>query len=170
METWPAAEPLESVRLELEPLMVQHAQEMTHVLAPPTIYEHIGGAAPSEQQLVDLYARQVVGHSGDGEQGWLNWIIRRRDTGEPIGFTQATLVRSDESLEADLAWVVSPRHQGAGFATEAAQAVRGWLRSHGVGRLVAHIGPTNHASIAVARHLGLRFTDVVVDGENRWES
>lgn len=169
MNAWPAAEPLDAARVRLEPLTVQHAREMVDVLALPAIYEHIGGAAPSAIQLEERYSRQVAGHSADGRQGWLNWIVRRRDTNEAIGFTQATLTCNGGNLAADVAWVVAPRHQGAGFATEAAKAMCGWLRSRGVGLLVAHISPANDASIGVAHHLGMHLTEVIVDEENRWE-
>ncbi|QIK83756.1 GNAT family N-acetyltransferase [Sanguibacter sp. HDW7] len=170
MNTWPAAEPLETTRARLEPLTVGHAPEMVGVLADPAAYEYIGGGAPSSAQLAERYARQVLGCSADGQQGWLNWIIRRRDSGEPIGFTQATVTRENEALVAEVAWFVSPRHQREGLATEAASKMCDWLRSQGAGLLVAWISSANQPSVGVARRLGMHVTDVMVDGEERWES
>lgn len=167
---WPAPSPLTSDRLRLEPLAPEHAEEMVDVLAASALYEFIGGDAPSVDQLRGRYTRQSVGRSPDGSQGWLNWIVRRADTAQAIGFTQATLERGAGVLTADIAWVIAPEHQGRGFASEAAVAMCEWLARRGVSRHVAHISPENRASIGVARKLHLQATDTVVDGENRWES
>lgn len=166
---WPASSPLASVRLLLEPLTVRHADEMVDVLAAPVLYDYIGGAAPSAEQLAARYARQALGRSPDGRQGWLNWIVRRKDTHEGIGYTQATLEFEGSAVVADLAWLITPRHQGNGYASEAAAAMCGWLRQSGVDRFAAFINSENRASIGVARSLGMNVTAVVVDGESRWE-
>jgi RimJ/RimL family protein N-acetyltransferase len=71
---------------------------------------------------------------------------------------------------ADLAWVVTPAHQGRGLASEAAIAMTVWLADHGVDRFAANIHPQNEASAAVARTVGLHPTSAIVDGEVRWES
>jgi RimJ/RimL family protein N-acetyltransferase len=69
---------------------------------------------------------------------------------------------------AALAWVVATSRQGEGLATEAARAMRDWLRDRGVTRFVADIHPDHGASAAVARQLGLAATDERRDGEVRW--
>lgn len=169
MNAWPVAGPLETARTQLEPLSVHHAEEMTAVLADAALYEYTGGNAPTTEELSSRYATQVVGQSTDGREGWLNWIIRRRDSGNAVGFTQATLTREHEGLIADVAWVVAPQHQGNGFASEASRAMCDWLRSCGTEQFVAYIQPANLPSIGVAKNLGMTVTDVVVDGEPRWE-
>jgi hypothetical protein len=45
-----------------------------------------------------------------------------------------------------------------------------WLRSDGVIPTTAHIHPGHHASMGVARHLGLSATDVIEGGETLWRS
>ncbi len=154
----------------LEPLTIEHAGEMVDVLAPSAIYDHIGGVAPTVTQLTERYKRQVVGHSGDGQEGWMNWIVRTQDSGEAVGFTQATLANKGGVVYANVAWVISPVHQGRGFATDAARIMCDWLRSQGVELLVANISPANVPSVAVARNLGLHATETITDGETRWES
>jgi|SRR5947209_7603208 len=167
---WPAADTIESARLTLEPLRVEHAEEMTSVLGGQKLYEYMGGVAPTFEQLRARYERQVKGQSPDGTRGWLNWIVRHRATGAPVGTVQATLRREEAQLVAEVAWTIAAAHQGRGYATEAAAAMAGWLRGRGVGALVAHIAAQHQASIAVARRLGLVATDVSVDGETRWIS
>ena len=158
-------EPLASERLLLEPLTVAHATRMVDVLADPSLYEFTGGEPPTLDELTGRYTRQVVGRSPSGDEWWLNWVVAL--DGSLVGYVQATLVRADV-LEAEIAWVLSPEHQGQGLATEAAAAVVRWLVDAGVGRLVAHIHPGHVASARVAERLGLRPTDVVEDGEVRW--
>lgn len=166
---WIEAASLKTARTKLEPLAPAHASEMVSVLADPALYKYTGGTALTLRQLVERYSRQASGRSPDGQHGWLNWVIRRCDSGDLVGFTQATLSREGGKLTASLAWVVSPLHQGVGFATEAAQATSNWLCSRGVHRLIACIHPSNRASIGVAENLGMHVTDLVVDGEVCWE-
>jgi RimJ/RimL family protein N-acetyltransferase len=167
---WLRAEPIETARLTLEPLRADHATEMVEVLADPRLYEYIGGAPPTPEQLRTRYALQVVGHSPDRRHGWLNWIARDRDAGGAVGTVQATLTATDGRRDAEIAWVIGTMHQGRGYAKEAAAATMGWLRSHGTDTITAHINPDHEASMAVARYLGLAATEVIEDGEVRWES
>jgi L-amino acid N-acyltransferase YncA len=44
-----------------------------------------------------------------------------------------------------------------------------WLRAHGVAVVIAHIHPDHHASLAVAKAVGLASTATMVDGEERWQ-
>jgi len=163
---WPAAEPIQTARLTLEPLRVNHAGEMRDVLGDPALYAYTGGKPPSLEDLRTRYAMQAVGRSPDGRHGWLNWIARDRETGAAVGTVQATL---DRSAEAEIAWIIGVAHQRRGFATEAAGAMVRWLQGQGVQTITAHIHPDHLASMGVARRLGLTATDVIVGGETRWE-
>jgi RimJ/RimL family protein N-acetyltransferase len=168
--SWPAAEPIETARLALEPLRVGHAAEMLRVLADPDLYEYTGGDPPSLDQLRSRYAGQAAGQSPDGEQGWLNWIMRHRKNQHVLGTVQTTLFRGEEGLSGELAWIVDAAHQRRGYATEAATAILGWLRARGVEVIFANIHPDHEGSAAVARRIGLVATDAIVKGETRWRS
>jgi RimJ/RimL family protein N-acetyltransferase len=167
---WPRPDPIESGRLILEPLRVSHADEMAPALDDAGLHTFIGGRPATAPELRDRYAAQALGQSPDGRQGWLNWILRVRRTGEPVGTVQATLTRDPDraAVVAELAWVVAVDHQRRGYAREAAAAMAGWLREHGVDTLIAHVNPAHRASIAVATGLGMHATGVTVDGETRW--
>lgn len=155
----PTAQQLTSERLTLEPLRVAHAAEMVAVLADPGMYEFTGGEPPSEADLTARYRRQTA------HDGWLNWILRLRSTGEAVGTVQATL--SEDATE--LAWVVSSRFQGAGYAREGTGAAIAWLRANGIGSFQVHIHPDHAASKAVAARLGFEPTASIRNGEVRWE-
>lgn len=143
---------------------------MVGVLGDPSLYAFTGGEAPTLEQLQRRYAAQAVGRSADGSKGWFNWIVKRGDSNAPIGFVQATVAQDGPELVADIAWVMSPIHQGHGMATEAAKAMTTWLRSKGVGDFRAYVHPEHLASMGVARNLDLHPTTAVEDGEIRWES
>jgi RimJ/RimL family protein N-acetyltransferase len=161
--TWPAAVPLATYRLDLEPLSVAHAEEMVSVLGDPALHAVIGGRPPTLAELRERYRRQT-GAADDGSQAWLNWVVRRRDTGAAAGYVQATV----HAAGTDLAWVVGTAHQRLGIASEAAVAVVTWLTDNGVEVLSAYVAQGHSASEAVARRVGLRPSDETLDGEVRW--
>lgn len=137
-------------------------------MSDPALYAFTGGRAPTLDELRRRYERQTAGHSPDGTQRWLNWIVRLTESGEVVGTVQATVRAREELFVADLAWVVALAHQRRGYATEAAATMAAWLRERGADALAANIHPEHHASTGVARALGLAPTGEVVDGEVRW--
>jgi RimJ/RimL family protein N-acetyltransferase len=178
-----AVEALESERLFLEPVSVEHAAPMVAVLADSRLYNFTGGEPPSLGELTRRYAAQAPGGPPDGSQVWLNWMVRRRESGELVGFVQATLAMSalvEATLEqagstfpvcavdATIAWIITSTHQRQGLASEAAGMMSDWLRLNSVTRFAAYIHPDNIASRGVARRLGLAPTEIVKDGEVRW--
>jgi RimJ/RimL family protein N-acetyltransferase len=168
-DDWAEAPPLQSQRLALEPLRIEHAEEMAPVLDDPALHTFIGGKPATAQELRGRYSEQIEGQPPDGSQRWLNWIVRRRDNGVAVGFVQATISRQNGEMTADVAWVVAVSQQRNGYAREAAQLMAGWLRQQHVQLVVAHVHPQHHASNAVARSIGLAPTDIQLDGEVRWQ-
>jgi RimJ/RimL family protein N-acetyltransferase len=170
LDDLPVGRALTSERLELEPLRADHANEMTLLLDDPGLHTFIGGAPATLDELHDRYRHQVLGRSADGSQVWLNWVLRRRDTGQPVGTVQATVsTRESGHLCAELGWVIGSAYQGQGFAKEGVQALASWLRAQDVRLLIAHVHPQHQASMAVARSIGLEPSDIIIDGETRWQ-
>ena len=161
------ATPIETERLRLEPLDSAHTYELVTVLDDPALHTYIGGEPATLEQLYGRFELKSGGISADGVQTWLNWVVRAGE-GAAVGFVQATITPSDAGPSAELAWVVGLSHQRRGFATEAAAAAMAWLAERDVRRLVAHVHPDNVPSQVVAERLGMRPTDVVVDGEIEW--
>ncbi|HEY2317484.1 MAG TPA: GNAT family N-acetyltransferase [Solirubrobacteraceae bacterium] len=163
---------LETLRLTLEPLRADHAEEMVSVLADERLYAFTGDGPPGLAELRERYRRQAAGRSPDGVDRWLNWIVRRAKDGVAVGFVQATLNGDPPSpapVTAVLAWTTGAPFQGHGYAREAAAAVVASLRAAGVARCVAYIHPENVPSMGVARALGMAPTEESVDGEVVWE-
>jgi RimJ/RimL family protein N-acetyltransferase len=157
-------------RLALDPLRVADAEELAPLLDDQALHAYIGGRPDTVEELRRRYRRQVAGRSPDGSACWLNWVVRRRDSGAAVGTVQATVTTQDDRAVAEVAWVVAAPHQRRGYAREAAAEMVRWLRQGGVELVVAHADPGHAASIAVARALGLQPTEQVVDGEVRWEA
>ena len=166
-----AAEPITTGRLTLVPLSAgrieEMAAEMTGVLADPDLYSFTGGGPPRREELRARYERWITG-SPDPAVSWCNWLIELRDPGCLVGTVQATISTADDEAVAEVAWVVGTPWQGQGIATEAAQAVVGWLRQRPVQMIVARIHPRHQASAAVAAAAGLAPTSEMHDGETLW--
>lgn len=152
----------------LEPLSAEHADELAPVLNDVALHRFIGGAPADASELRERFARQARGVSPDGQERWLNWVIRERAAAAALGTMQATVTSADQVAE--LAWVIGTAYQGRGYAKESAALVASWLRTQGVRTLRAHIHPEHDASAAVARSIGLLPTGTFKDGEVRWES
>ncbi|HEV2005660.1 MAG TPA: GNAT family N-acetyltransferase [Candidatus Limnocylindrales bacterium] len=157
---------LRTERLDLVPLAETDADEMSVVLADPILYAFTGGEPPDPRSLRERFARLAVGHSADGTEEWHNWIARMTGDGVAVGTVQATIHAGPRSAE--IAWVIGVPWQGHGYASEAAQALVGWLVRLGVPTIVAHVHPDHAASAAVAARAGLVATDQIHDGERLW--
>ncbi|MFJ2766441.1 GNAT family N-acetyltransferase [Streptomyces sp. NPDC087300] len=164
---------IRTARLDLVPLRVEHADEMAAVLADPALHTFIGGAPDGVTALRGRYERMLAG-SPDPAVAWLNWVVRLRTGQLPclVGTVQATITPGvgEDGPTAEVAWVIGTPWQGRGFASESACGLVDWLREHSAPTVVAHVHPDHKASAAVAAAAGLAATDVVEDGEVRWES
>jgi RimJ/RimL family protein N-acetyltransferase len=162
-----AAQPINTSRLDLLPLHVEHAEEMAAVLSDPALHTFIGGTPDAPQALRSRYQRMTAG-SPDPAVSWLNWVIRLRDKSCLTGTVQATVSLSGHGSIAEIAWVVGTPWQGRGIATEAARGLVAWLGRQSVHTVIAHIHPEHRASAAVATAAGLTPTDEWHGGEIRW--
>ena len=163
-----AAETIETARLVLVPLRIEHAEPMAIVLADPQLHVFTGGAPETAPQLRSRYARMLAGPSDPGVS-WCNWVIRLRENHQLTGTVQATVSPdADDGLYVEVAWVIGTAWQRRGIATEAARALVDWLARQPIHAVIAHIHPDHRASAAVATAVGLTPTAEVHDGEIRW--
>lgn len=126
---------IESTRLILEPQVAAHADEMFSILNDPALYEHENEAPSSIEWLGQRFAKLETRKSTDGSEQWLNWVIRLPKSGL-IGYVQATV---SPSLTAGIAYVLSSRFWGQGFATEAVKAM--------ISELVTYYGVQNLSAV-----------------------
>jgi len=143
---------IESSALRLEPLVAAHADEMFAPLSAVAIYDYIPGEPPlSVAALRERYARLAKGHSADGRQQWLNWIVRL-NSGRCVGFVQGTIYAGRTG---DFAYALAPEYWGQGVAFEACQAALPYLyETLGITALFATVDPRNARSVRLLARLG----------------
>lgn len=104
----------------------------------------------------------------DGPQWWLAWAIARRRDDRCVGMINYHH-REAGNGRLELGWILAPRHQGRGYAREAAVAVIRYcfdqLDTH---RIEAMIVPENAVSIRLAEALGFRFEGGPI--RDRWRA
>jgi RimJ/RimL family protein N-acetyltransferase len=149
---------LKTARLLLEPLATHQAALLFEALQAAELYTFIPQDPPSSlDALTARYAVLASRRSPDGQEIWLNWVLRLHDTGVYVGTVQATL-RADHT--ALLAYMVFPPFWGKGYAREGCDAVLAHLfERYRVSRVAAEIDTRNAASIHLIEALG--FTRVV---------
>ncbi len=142
---------IKTASLTLEPQAATHAEEMFAVLGDPAIYEFENGPPPSLEWLRARYTKLESRLSADGQEKWLNWVIRV-PTSELIGYVQAT-VRPDG--DAAIAYELSSAYWGRGLARRAVQAMLSELVEHyQVCHLSAVLKRRNLRSMRLLERLG----------------
>lgn len=120
-------------------------------LSDPEVMDWLGGIEPPAE-VVRLWLEQWEGFPSG------KFLVQRRSDGALVGrvganyYDTQTWQRSPAG-EPELGWALAREHWGRGYATEAALAVREWLRAP---RVVSLIAPNNVRSEQVARRLAAR--------------
>lgn len=155
-----------TARLELTPLTADDAEDLFPVLDDPELGRFTGEEPPAGlEELRERFAFWSTRRSPDGDELWLNWVVRLRLDGRAVGHVQATVGDDDAAI----AWVVGTAFQRLGIATEAGVALVAWLRTAlGVPVIRGMVHPDHVASQTVAARIGLRPTDRRIDGEIVW--
>ena len=137
--------------LMLEPQIAAHAEEMFAVLGDPAIYLYENEPPPSLEWLRDRFTRLETRRSPDGNEQWLNWVIRL-STSVSIGYVQATVFADGN---ATIAYVLSSAYWRRGLASQAVKAMIAELvESYQVRKLFAMLKVENRRSIRLLERLG----------------
>ena len=140
------------MRCTLEPLVAAHAAEMFTVLSDPAIYEFENAPPVSEEWLTRRYEALERRRSLDGQEQWLNWVVRIPG-GELAGYVQATVLPS--AAAASVAYELGSRYWRQGIGRSAVAAMLGELRSeYGVHTFAAVLKARNFRSLGLLRVLG----------------
>ena len=140
-------------RLILEPQRSCHADEMFVVLSDPAIYAYENQPPVSVEWLCDRFTRLESRQSPDGEEQWLNWVIRRHEQGL-IGFVQASVVSHET---AEIGYVLSSAYWGQGLAREAIEAMMSELKTqYRIRQFRAVLSIRNERSLRLLKRLGFR--------------
>jgi RimJ/RimL family protein N-acetyltransferase len=142
---------LETPRLLLEPQVAAHAPAMFELLGDPAIYRFENAPPTSLDTLRERFAKLQTRRSGDGQEQWLNWVLRRHG-GDLVGYVQATVRRDGQAF---VAYVLGSAHWGHGLASEAVTAVLAELATqYGVHTALAVFKRANARSRRLLERLG----------------
>lgn len=119
----------------------------------------------TREQLTEVFVwlRECYESNTIGTIRKFTLAVALKRTGKIIGWCGLGPLEYNE-FEIEFYFVISHRHWGRGFATEAARALLGYaLGVLGIQALVAVVHPSNRASIRVIEKLGMRPEGVVHD-------
>jgi arylformamidase len=82
------------------------------------------------------------------------WAVERKSDGVVLG-TIILVPLPDGDGEFEVGWHFHPDAWGGGYASETARGAVAWGFDHGLGEILAVVRPTNTASLAVCRRIGM---------------
>jgi RimJ/RimL family protein N-acetyltransferase len=142
-------------RLALEPLAEQHADELWLPVTDARLYEYVPQDPPvSMAALRERLSLLAARRSPQGDQLWLNWVMREREGGGLRGRLQATVLTD---ATAWIAYEVFPDHWRQGYASEGIQRMIEWLiDTLAVQHVAAEVDSLNEGSLRVLERLGFQ--------------
>jgi len=147
--------------LEIEPLALQHVEQIFDALDFDSIYEFINSSPRPRDvgQMVARIKRLNAGPNPKSGQRWFNFTMFLN--AEVIGQLQATVVGSS----AEIGYVLSPLFSGKGYATTGVR----WLMEHlsmtgQIAEFWASVDPRNLKSIQLLRRCGFTETSLPTQG------
>ena len=139
---------LHTARLTLRLPVLPDFPAFAAIMASPRA-AYMGGPC-GQSAAWGMFCHDIAGWTLFGHGGLM---IDLTAAGTTIG--QVSLNAGPLFPETELGWMLYDGHEGQGYATEAATALRDWAFAHlTVSSLVSYIDEANAASIAVARRLG----------------
>jgi RimJ/RimL family protein N-acetyltransferase len=150
---------LETARLILRPFRVEDFAAVAAYWGDPDVSRWTRGGTPIDRTRAWQLLLQHPGHWA--LMGYGFWAVEEKSSGTMIGEVGFIDLKRDYDPAVndvpEIGWVLSPRAQGKGYATEAAQACLSWGREHfGPIRVIAAVSAGNGASIRVAEKCGFR--------------
>jgi RimJ/RimL family protein N-acetyltransferase len=165
--------PLETDRLTLRPFVDDDFDAFHALQSDEEVARWLYGEPKSPDESRDHLARKIAGSSWAAEGDWLSAAVVEREPGILVGDLSLRWV-SERDRTAEIGFVFDPRHQGRGFATEAARALLNWaFGAGGLHRVIGRTEVRNVASSRVLEKLGLRLEAHLVENEwvkGEWQS
>jgi RimJ/RimL family protein N-acetyltransferase len=165
--------PLETSRLTLRPFVAGDFEALHETRSNPEVVRYLYHEPFSPDQTRDSLARKMAGTSWAKEGDWLGAAVVERASGHMVGDVGLQWV-SERDRTAEIGFIVDPRQQGKGYATEAARALVDWaFSSAGLHRVIGRLEARNAASARVLEKLGMRLEAHLVENEwvkGEWQS
>ena len=165
--------PLETSRLRLRPFVDDDFEAMHAMRSNADVVRYLYEDPLSPDETRSLLTRKIAAHSWAHEGDWLTAAVVERASGLTVGDV-ALLWVAERDRTAEVGFILDPRQQGKGFATEAARALLDWaFTSAGLHRVIGRTEARNAASARVLEKLGMRLEAHFVENEwvkGEWQS
>ena len=162
--------PLETERLVLRPYNDGDLENLHALYSRPEVARWLYYEPSTLEQSREKLARKVAGTELSEDSG-LSAAVELRDgtyVGDGVLFDLSV-----EHKTVELGFSFDPRHQGNGYATEAARALVDWAFSQGFHRVIGRLEARNTPSARVLEKLGMRREALLVENEwvkGEWQS
>jgi len=146
---------LETRRLLLEPLVPAHAKAIYEQLLDKRQYEFIPQDPPTSLQVVERRFLALSSRlSPDGQEVWLNWVLRLHEARVYVGMLEATVYAN---RNAALGYMIFPQFWRQGYGLEGcSRSIKHLFQDYGVSVVTADIDTRNMASINLVEALGMK--------------
>jgi RimJ/RimL family protein N-acetyltransferase len=165
--------PLETTRLTLRPLVEGDFDALYATRSSAEVVRYLYEDPMSADEVRESLARKFSATAWAREGDWFTAAAVERATAVVVGDVAFHWV-SERDRTAEVGFVFDPRHQGKGFATEAAGALVDWaFTSAGLHRVIGRTEARNAASARVLEKLGMRLEAHFVENEwvkDEWQS
>ena len=143
-------------RLLLRPWTPDDADSLFDILQEDGILRYFPDPAPPRREKAETY---IAHHLAHWEQyGYGHWAVATEDDNRVVGWTG--LEHLPELDETEIAYLLSKRVCGHGYASEAARAaIRFGFGTVGLGSIIGLVHQDNIASISVLEKCGLHYAD-----------
>jgi RimJ/RimL family protein N-acetyltransferase len=157
----------------LRPFVAGDFEAMHAMRSDAEVVRYLYGETSSPAETRSLLEAKMATSAWAREGDWLTAAAVERASGSTVGDVSLRWV-SERDRTAEIGFIFDPRHQGKGFATEAAGALVEWVfGSAGFHRVIGRTEARNTASARVLEKLGMRLEAHLVENEwvkGEWQS
>ncbi|MEU5219976.1 GNAT family N-acetyltransferase [Streptomyces sp. NPDC020807] len=165
--------PLTTPRLSLRRFTPGDADDLYAYQGLPSVARYLYRPAHTRERSEQVAAERATQGAWRADGDKLALAVCRR--GEPGLLGEVSLSLADaRAAQAEIGWTLDPRHEGHGYATEAALTLARFAFAElGVHRLYARLDVENTGSVGVCERLGMRREAHLVENDldgDRWGS
>lgn len=165
--------PLTTPRLVLRLFAPTDAEALFAYQSLPSVAKYLYRPPHTRERSEQVAAERAAQGAWENDGDKLALAIRRHDDPTLLGEVSVTLAAAN-ARQAEIGWTLDPRHEGHGYATEAASALAAFaFDTLGAHRLFARLDTENTGSVRVCERLGMRREAHLVENDldgDRWGS
>ena len=161
--------PIETERLVIRPYIEDDLDGLFALQSDPEVVRWLYDEPRTRAETRDSLERKMQS-AVEQEDDWLSAAVTL--DGTFIGDVAFHWV-SEQHKTAEVGYMIDPRYQGRGFATEAVTPFVDWAFAQGFHRVIGRLEARNVASGRVLEKLGMRKEAVLVENEwvkGEWQS